>query len=128
MPTYIFENPETGEYIEVVQKMNDEHTHTDENNLEWRRVWTVPKFNIDTKVDPNSYESWRTATENKDYTMGEMWEMSGELSQKRGKNDGQDAVFEQWKQNYSKKRMGTKYSKGGGLTSGGDAVNIDLTE
>jgi len=128
MPTYIFQNPETQEYIEVVQRMSEEHTYVDDSGLEWSRVWTVPKFNIDTKIDPNSYESWRSATENKDYTMGEMWEMSGELSQKRTKNDGQDAVAEQWKQNYSKKRMGAKYSKEGNLTSGGETYNVDVTE
>lgn len=129
MPTYIYQNPETQEYIEVVQRMTEKHVYIDENGLEWNRVWTAPKFNIDTKIDPDSYESWRTGTENKDYTMGEMWEMSAELSQKRKKKDGEDAVLEQWKQNYSEERKGAKYSKGGGLTNdNSESMNIDLTE
>ena len=47
MPTYVFENPETGEVVEVQQRIKDRHEHIDENGLEWRRVWTSLNFKTD---------------------------------------------------------------------------------
>ena len=47
MPTYVFENPKTGEIIEVIQRMNDRHTYVDEQGLEWDRAWSVSNLNFD---------------------------------------------------------------------------------
>lgn len=46
MPFYFFENPETGEVIEVMQSMNDEHIYVDENGLNWKRVFSSPTYSI----------------------------------------------------------------------------------
>ena len=40
MPIYEYRNPETGETIEVVQKMNDSHIYIDYDGLEWERVYS----------------------------------------------------------------------------------------
>ena len=51
MPIYIYKNPDTEEYKEVIQTMNEEHIYIDEFGLEWKRVFTVPHASIDTKDD-----------------------------------------------------------------------------
>ena len=54
MPIYVFENPNTGETVEVVQKMTDEHSHVDENDLEWNRVWSPSNLDTTGTIDPDS--------------------------------------------------------------------------
>ena len=54
MPVYIFQNPETDEYVEVVQKMKDEHVYVDKDGLEWNRVWFVPNASVDTEINLDS--------------------------------------------------------------------------
>ena len=37
MPTYIYKHPDLDEYVEVIQRMNDEHIYYDEEGLQWIR-------------------------------------------------------------------------------------------
>lgn len=127
MPIYIFENPSTGEIKEVVQRMNDDHVHIDDSGQEWKRVWVPFNFSIDGKINPWSKEEFNTAAENKNYTLGEMWDRSAEMSAARAeKEGGVDPVAREWKKDYSKKRKGAKYSEEGKLTGDIDGVNIEL--
>ena len=97
MPTYIFENPETGEYIEVVQKMNAFHIYIDYDGLEWRRVWHCPNASIDTDFSADMSESeFVRKTENKGGTMGDLWDASAELSSKREQKYGKDKVKDKY--------------------------------
>ena len=127
MSIYIFENPRTGEIKELSQKMSDEHVYIDEEGLEWKRLWTPINFSIDGKINPWSKNSFETSTQDKNYTLGEMWDRSAEMSAARAdKEGGVDPVAEQWKKDYSKKRKGTKYTKDGNLMGKIDAVNVEL--
>ena len=38
MPLYTYEHPETGETLDVVQGMNDEHVYVSEDGIKWNRV------------------------------------------------------------------------------------------
>ena len=38
MPLYVFKHPKTGEQIEIVQKMDEEHIYIDKNGLKWERM------------------------------------------------------------------------------------------
>ena len=57
MPIYIFQNPNTGETKEIVQKMNDLHVYKEDGVL-WNRLFTIPQASIDTDIDPLSQSSW----------------------------------------------------------------------
>ena len=41
MPLYVFKHPKTGEQIEIVQKMDEEHIYIDKNGLKWERIWSM---------------------------------------------------------------------------------------
>ena len=65
MPIYEYSHPETGEVIELVQKMSENHVHVDKDGVEWRRVFNVPNAAIDTAhhVNPESKSDFLKATE-----------------------------------------------------------------
>lgn len=46
MPTYVFQNPLTKEFIEVIQSMNEEHIYKDESGLKWNRVFHSPTCSV----------------------------------------------------------------------------------
>lgn len=110
MPIYTFKNPETQEQIEVVQKMKEEHTYVDENGLQWERVWSIPQASIDTNINPWDKNAFREKTRgDKKGTMGDLWDRSKELSDKRAEqNGGVDPVRTNYEKNYSRERKGKK--------------------
>ena len=109
MPIYLYENPETNEVIEVVQGISEEHKFKNEDGLEYKRVFTVPHASIDTKIDPHSSNDFLNKTKNKGYTVGDLWDVSKEASEKRIKETGKDKIKEKYFKNYSKKRKGMKH-------------------
>jgi predicted nucleic acid-binding Zn ribbon protein len=52
MPFYVYQNPNTGEVIEVMQSMKEKHEYTDSEGVKWNRVFLNPNASIDTKIDP----------------------------------------------------------------------------
>lgn len=109
MPTYLFQNPQTEEVIEVFQKAKEEHVYVDEHGLEWQRVWTIPNASVDSQCD-GSYQSFMKNTANmKGVTVGDMWDASKEASLKREKQKGKDPVKQKWNENYSKTRKGMNH-------------------
>ena len=110
MPIYLFENPDTDEVIEVIQRMSDVHEHTDENGLKWGRVWTSPTASTDSHIDPWNKNQFleKTKTTGK-ATMGDIWDRSQELSQKRAeKNGGIDPVRKKYESRYAEGRKGKR--------------------
>jgi len=108
MPIYVYQNPVTEEYVEVVQGMNDDHSYIDEEGVQWRRIFFAPNANLDSQVDPYSHSDFMKATENKKGTIGEMMDYSKELSQKRQDKEGKDPVKEKFLRQYEK-RQGRKH-------------------
>jgi|688.fasta_scaffold00448_29 hypothetical protein len=88
MPYYLFSNPDSKEIIEIFFHMNDEKIYIDENGTKWNREFTVPQASIDVNIDPFSKKAFMDKT-NKAGTFGEMFDISKEMSEKRGgpKND-----------------------------------------
>lgn len=110
MPLYTYENPKTGETIDVLQGMNDEHTYIDENGLEWKRVFQIPNAAVDSQIDANNPLAFVDATKNKKGTYGDLLDKSAELSEKRAKEyGGKDPVKEKFLSDYSKKSGGKKH-------------------
>ena len=108
MPLYLFENPNTGEVIEVLQKMNEEHVFFDERGLKYKRVFTSPNYSIDSKIDPFSSKDFAEKTRNKKGTIGDLLNQSKELSEKRG-GESNDPVLKNYLSSY-KKEKGVKHS------------------
>ena len=109
MPIYLFKNPKTGKIVSVFQQMNEEHVHS-EDGIKCERVFTVPNAQIDADIDVDSSEKFIEKTGKMKGTLGEIWDYSQELSNKRAeKNGGVDPVRQKAEEKYSKKRRGMKY-------------------
>jgi hypothetical protein len=109
MPLYLFKNPNNGKTISVFQTMNEDHTYSD-NGIKYERVFTVPNAQIDTEFDINSSSKFIEKTGKMKGTLGEIWDYSQELSDKRAtKYDGVDPLRKKAEEKYSKKRRGMKY-------------------
>lgn len=110
MPIYLFKNPKTNKVVSVFQLMNDEHTYS-EAGIKYERVFTVPNASIDSQIDPNSAQQFVEKTGKMKGTLGEIWDYSKEMSEKRSKNAGIDPIREKSEAAYSKKRRGMKYKE-----------------
>ena len=111
MPVYLYEHPETGETKEVLQKMNEPHSYVDSKGVKWDRIFLSPNMAVDGHemgTDTTSEEFVRK-TKDKNYNLGEMWEISGELSKKRAKAGGKDHVKEKTAKAYTKKCKGKRH-------------------
>lgn len=109
MPIYVYKHPERDEYREVFQGMNDEHTY-EEDGVEWSRVFLAPNASIDSAIDPFNSQHYMDATHNKKGTIGDMMDLSAELSAKRAeKSGGLDPVKEKFYDNYKKERKGAEH-------------------
>ena len=104
MPIYIYQHPETEEYVEILQGMNDELEYTDKNGTRWKRIFTTPNMNIDSDVDPFNQADFVRTTGSKKGTVGDMMDLSKELSEKRAeKSGGVDPIKEKGFKDYKKK-------------------------
>ena len=103
MPEYLFEHPKTKSVISIVQSMNEPHVYIDEKGIEWKRVFVNPSMSIDTNTNPFSETSFVESTKNKNYTIGDLWDKSKEMSQKREKSSGIDNVKQKTVDKYEKK-------------------------
>ena len=104
--------PTNGEIIwENVQKMNEEHAYVDKEGVKWQRVWQTPNTMIDSDIDPFSQEQWNNKTKDGKGSVGDLWDRSRELSEKRKKVLGHDPIKDKYFRDYSKKRRGLKHSK-----------------
>lgn len=88
MPIYLYSHPETNEIKEVLQSMKEEHSYS-EDGVQWRRVFTIPTASIDTKIDPFSASEFIRKT-NKKGTVGDVMDLSAELSEKRAESSGKE--------------------------------------
>jgi len=99
---YLYKHPETGEVKEVLQGMNDEHVYEEDGHI-WQRIFTVPSASIDTKIDPFSSSEFIRKT-NKRGTVGDVMDLSAELSEKRAESHGkEDPVKRKMFSDYKKK-------------------------
>ena len=104
MPLYTYENPKTGETIDILQTMSEKHQYIDQEGLEWKRVFQVPNASVDSQIDPYSKTSFLDATKNKKGTYGDLVDKSAELSEKRAKDHGgKDPVKESFYKDYKTK-------------------------
>jgi hypothetical protein len=107
MPIYLFKNPDSGKIVHVIQRMSEAHVYS-ENGVQFERVFTIPNTYIDENIDTS--QKFVEKTGSMKGTLGEIWDYSQELSEKRAKsNGGVDPIRKKAEDKYSKKRRGMKY-------------------
>ena len=114
MPTYLFEGPD-GEIKEVIQGMNDEHSY-EEDGVKWNRVFTNPNMAVDTDGSAFDKDTFMRKT-NKPMTVGDMWDISAEMAEKRIEKAGHDPIKEKTVSNYEKKTQKDHPLKNGDANS-----------
>lgn len=108
MGLYLYQHPESGEVVELVQTMSEKHEF-EKDGVKWNRLFTPPQMNFDVKVDPYSPKDFNRVTEKKG-TIGDLWDRSAELSHDRAsKNGGIDPIKQEFFKKYSEKRSGQKH-------------------
>jgi len=126
MPIYTYKHPETGEYKEIVQTMSEEHVYTDEQGVEWKRVFTVPNAAMDTKEDAWNKNQFINKTGRMKGTVGDVLDYSSELSARRAEaNGGEDPVKRKAFNDYEK-RTGKKHLSDKKKTIETSKIKIDL--
>jgi hypothetical protein len=115
MPIYTFINKLTGETKDVVQKMNEHHIYS-EGGVVWDRIFDVPEANIAASIDPFSSRDFIQKTKERSGTIGDLWDQSAELSEKRARimGTGVDPVKEKAVSSYEKKTKKPHPFKNGG--------------
>lgn len=112
MPLYTYIHPETEETIDVVQSVHDDHVYIDKNGIEWKRVFTVPEVNTNGTLKAETTDKqFSEYTKNQKGSIGDLWDRSSELSEKRKKVYGKDPVKNKYYENWSKKRKGRVHPK-----------------
>jgi hypothetical protein len=120
MPFYTYKSTLSGETIDVFQGMNDKHEYRGENGEEdfWVRVYHKPLVVIDpvsSSIDPHSSRDFVEKTRGKNGTIGDLLDLSAELSEKRGGASGKDPVkrkyFDDYKERTGKSHVRDKPSK-----------------
>ena len=103
MPIYIFQHPKTKEVKEIVQRMSESHVFTDEAGVRWKRIFVNPQVAFNTQISATDSKSFVEKTRGKNYSLGQLWDMSAELSSKREGTSGVDEVRVNAEDAYKKK-------------------------
>jgi len=112
MPIYAYINPNTKEIIEISQSVHENHIYVDDSGLQWERVFTAPEINTHGKLKAEcSSHEFSEYTRNKKGNLGDLFDRSKELSEKRKKIYGKDPVKEKYFKDWSKKRKGKIHPK-----------------
>ncbi len=115
MPLYNFEkldNPEIKEsfFFTMSECPRVSEVITDDDGVQWKRIFSLPYAGIDTKIDHNSERDFVEKTGKKRGTYGDMLDAASEASQKRAKErDGIDPVQKKFFSDYQRKRHGVKH-------------------
>lgn len=112
MPLYTYIHPETEETIDIIQSVHDKHIYIDENGIEWKRVFAAPEINTKGTLKAETTDKqFSEYTKNQKGSIGDLWDRSAELSEKRKKVYGQDPVKKKYYNDWSKKRKGRIHPK-----------------
>lgn len=110
MPSYIYQHPKNKKIIEIVQSVHDKHEYIDTSGIKWDRVFTAPELNTEGTLKACcSSKEFSEYTGRKKGNIGDLWDRSKELSEKREKIYGKDPVKEKYKKDWSKKRRNKKF-------------------
>lgn len=106
MPIYLFQNKNTGEIKEFLVPMKEIGSFFP--GKEWQRVYTAPNVSVDSNINPYSSKDFVEKTRNKKETIGDLFDRSKELSEKRG-GISSDPVLKNYFKSYEKEK-GVKHA------------------
>lgn len=113
MPCFDFENRLTGEIVSVYLTLNEPREAYSTQIIEgkeYKRVYSAPLAAKDILKGDMTKEDFRRNTSGKNYSVGDMYDISKEMSKERaGKNGGKDPIQEKFYSDYEK-RMGRQHS------------------
>lgn len=101
MPIYIFQNKNTGEVKEFLLSMKEIGSFF--VGKDWQRVYTAPNVSVDSNINPHSSKDFVEKTRNKKGTIGDLFDKSRELSEKRG-GASSDPVLKNYFNSYEKEK------------------------
>lgn len=133
MPLYTYKHKETGEEVEIIQRMSEDKIYNGADGTEvdqWARVFNSFSINGTSggKLDPFDEKSISKAMEGKDgVTLGEMWDLSAELSEQRAEmSGGEDPVKQEYYKRHEEatgeKHHADKFSE----TYEGDGIKVEI--
>lgn len=111
MPLYTYEHPKTKQRKDIFQPMTAVHEYI-EDGVKWNRVFDAPNANVNSlsSIDPFSKKDFLDKTRDmKGGTLGDLWDVSAELSAKRAKKAGKDPIKEKAIKDYERKCHGKKH-------------------
>ncbi len=113
MPQYVFakvSDPSvTQDLVYSMKEVPSVGTVISIEGVKWKRVFTRPQASFDTRVDPHSAKDYVKAT-SRAGSVGDLWDRSQELSQKRAqKEGGVDPVKQTYLKDYSRRHKGAKH-------------------
>lgn len=110
MPQYSFQNPDTGEIIDVKLKVGEKKEYKDSTGKKWDRIFTIPQAATKTKLDPFNQKDFVDKTRESTGSIKDLWDRSAELSEKRkDKVGGLDPIKQKYWNEWSTKRKGKKH-------------------
>lgn len=116
MPNYPYISQSTGEERDFFYRMKDvpaSNVLIEADGQKWKRQMVASQLAVAglKPIDPHSPKQFVEKTGAMKGTVGDMWDLSKELSEKRAAKDGTDKVKETYYKNYSKNRRGTPHMK-----------------
>lgn len=123
MPTYTFKCEKCKTFIDLVFKMKeDKESNCKECGKKLVRVFSVPNMAMDSKINPYDLDAMTKKTGNMKGTVGDLWRLASEASEKRGGDD--DPIRKKAIEDYAKKRKGKKYR--GSIEGKSNAIDIQI--
>jgi len=88
--------------------MTEPHVYS-EGGITYERVFCVPNAAIDSNLNPFSATDFTDKTRDSRGTVGDLFDRSKEMSEKRKSKEGYDPLEKKYKANWSKKRKGRNF-------------------
>lgn len=107
MPVHDFTDEASGETIAVYVPANAsplEHQQQERDGKVFKRVYSAPRPARDMGYGDSTAEDFarKTASDKRGLKVGDLWEISAEMSARRAQRDGVDLVKEQYYETYEK--------------------------
>ncbi len=110
MPLFEYQAPD-GEILSLIldaKQPAEAYRVQKANGKIYKRIYTAPTMGVNTQARDARSDDYRRITENKNLTVGQMTDISKELSEKRAEKEGVDQVKEQFYKSYEK-NIGVKH-------------------
>jgi hypothetical protein len=111
MPEYVFQST-SGKTQDLYYKISEAPKVGETIMIEgkpWTRIFTVPQARIAVTIDPFSKADFVKKIDGKNDTLGDTWDRSEEMSQKRRDKEGIDPVREKHFDDFAKQRRGKQH-------------------